>query len=183
MGGARSVSRRAVDRGGQRIAMDIVRRHRLWESFLVDHLGFEWDQVHEIAEELEHIGNVELTNRLDAFLGFPKPILTAMPFRGPMADSGLWQRGPCFWCPTAFGVGRGWGGRWPGCFSASPRCTRWFGYPIDHCQPACIRWQLGGSIVRIGGCTVVVTVGLRATLGGPELCGALHPIPLIDCLL
>lgn len=58
--------------GGQRIAMDIVRRHRLWESFLVEHLGFEWDQVHEIAEELEHIGNVELTNRLDAFLGFPK---------------------------------------------------------------------------------------------------------------
>ena len=57
---------------GQRIAMDIVRRHRLWESFLVDHLGFDWDQVHDIAEELEHINSVELTNRLDAFLGFPK---------------------------------------------------------------------------------------------------------------
>jgi len=57
---------------GQRIAMGIVRRHRLWESFLVDHLGFDWDQVHDIAEELEHIDSVELTNRLDAFLGFPK---------------------------------------------------------------------------------------------------------------
>jgi len=54
------------------LAMDILRRHRLWERFLVDHLGFEWDQVHEIAEELEHVDSVELTNRLDAFLGFPK---------------------------------------------------------------------------------------------------------------
>ena len=52
--------------------MDILRRHRLWESFLVEHLGFDWDQVHNIAEELEHVDSVELTNRLDAFLGFPK---------------------------------------------------------------------------------------------------------------
>ena len=57
---------------GQRIAMEILRRHRLWERFLVDHLGFEWDQVHEIAEELEHVDSRELVNRLDAFLGFPK---------------------------------------------------------------------------------------------------------------
>lgn len=57
---------------GQRMAMDILRRHRLWERFLVDHLGFEWDQVHEIAEELEHVDSKELVNRLDAFLGFPK---------------------------------------------------------------------------------------------------------------
>ena len=57
---------------GERIAMDILRRHRLWECFLVDHLGFDWDEVHEIAEELEHINSRDLTNRLDAFLGFPK---------------------------------------------------------------------------------------------------------------
>lgn len=57
---------------GQRIAMDILRRHRLWECFLVEHLGFDWDQVHEIAEELEHVDSTELANRLDAFLGFPK---------------------------------------------------------------------------------------------------------------
>lgn len=57
---------------GKRIAMDILRRHRLWECFLVDHLGFDWDEVHEIAEELEHINSRDLTNRLDAFLGFPK---------------------------------------------------------------------------------------------------------------
>lgn len=57
---------------GRRIAMNILRRHRLWECFLVDHLGFEWDEVHEIAEELEHVDSRDLTNRLDAFLGFPK---------------------------------------------------------------------------------------------------------------
>lgn len=57
---------------GQRIAMDILRRHRLWECFLVEHLGFDWDQVHEIAEDLEHVDSKELTTRLDAFLGFPK---------------------------------------------------------------------------------------------------------------
>lgn len=57
---------------GKRIAMDILRRHRLWECFLVEHLGFDWDEVHEIAEELEHINSRDLTNRLDAFLGFPK---------------------------------------------------------------------------------------------------------------
>ena len=57
---------------GHRIAMDILRRHRLWECFLVDHLGFDWDEVHEIAEELEHVDSRDLTNRLDAFLGFPK---------------------------------------------------------------------------------------------------------------
>lgn len=57
---------------GQRMAMDILRRHRLWERFLVDHLGFEWDEVHDIAEELEHVDSKALVNRLDAFLGFPK---------------------------------------------------------------------------------------------------------------
>lgn len=62
---------RLTDRG-HRMAMEILRRHRLWERFLVDHLGFEWDQVHEIAEELEHVDSKELIDRLDAFLGFPK---------------------------------------------------------------------------------------------------------------
>lgn len=49
----------------------IVRKHRLWEVFLVDKLGFSWDEVHEIAEELEHIKSEQLINKLDAFLGFP----------------------------------------------------------------------------------------------------------------
>ena len=57
---------------GNAIATRLIRRHRLWEVFLVEKLDFSWDEIHEIAEELEHIDSTKLTNRLDAFLGFPK---------------------------------------------------------------------------------------------------------------
>ena len=57
---------------GNKLATQLVRRHRLWEVFLVEQLKFKWDEVHELAEELEHINSTELTNRLEAFLGFPK---------------------------------------------------------------------------------------------------------------
>ena len=50
----------------------IVRKHRLWEVFLVEKLGFAWDEVHEIAEELEHIKSDVLINKLDTYLGFPE---------------------------------------------------------------------------------------------------------------
>ncbi len=49
----------------------IVRKHRLWEVFLVEKLNFSWDEVHEIAEELEHIKSEKLINKLDAFLDYP----------------------------------------------------------------------------------------------------------------
>ncbi|WP_353079339.1 metal-dependent transcriptional regulator [Flavobacterium sp.] len=49
----------------------IVRKHRLWEVFLVEKLGFAWDEVHEVAEELEHIQSEKLINQLDQFLNFP----------------------------------------------------------------------------------------------------------------
>jgi DtxR family Mn-dependent transcriptional regulator len=49
----------------------IVRKHRLWEVFLVEKLGFSWDEVHEIAEELEHIKSEKLVNKLDEYLGYP----------------------------------------------------------------------------------------------------------------
>ena len=49
----------------------IVRKHRLWEVFLVEKLNFSWDEVHEIAEDLEHIKSEKLINKLDEFLGFP----------------------------------------------------------------------------------------------------------------
>lgn len=49
----------------------IVRKHRLWEVFLVEKLDFTWDEVHDVAEELEHIQSEKLINKLDAFLGFP----------------------------------------------------------------------------------------------------------------
>ena len=57
---------------GRKIALGVVRKHRLWEFFLVDKLGFGWDEVHEIAEELEHISSTTLIEKLDAFLNFPK---------------------------------------------------------------------------------------------------------------
>ncbi len=57
---------------GARLATHLIRKHRLWEAFLVDKLGFSWDEVHEIAEQLEHIKSPSLVERLDEFLGFPK---------------------------------------------------------------------------------------------------------------
>lgn len=57
---------------GKLTAVSIVRKHRLWEVFLVDTLQFKWDEVHEIAEELEHINSDLLVDRLDEFLGRPK---------------------------------------------------------------------------------------------------------------
>lgn len=57
---------------GRRVATHLVRKHRLWESFLVDKLHFTWDEVHEIAEQLEHIRSRVLVERLDEFLGFPR---------------------------------------------------------------------------------------------------------------
>jgi DtxR family Mn-dependent transcriptional regulator len=56
---------------GKRVAIDTVRKHRLWEVFLCDTLKFGWHEVHEIAEQLEHINSALLIDKLDAFLGFP----------------------------------------------------------------------------------------------------------------
>ena len=57
---------------GQQIALAVIRKHRLWEVFLVEKLGFGWDEIHDIAEQLEHIDSKELTESLDKFLGSPK---------------------------------------------------------------------------------------------------------------
>jgi len=56
---------------GKQIALSIIRNHRLWEVFLVEKLNFKWDEVHELAEELEHVKSEKLINNLDAFLNFP----------------------------------------------------------------------------------------------------------------
>ena len=61
-----------LTKNGEKIALSILRKHRLWETFLVDKLKFSWDEVHDIAEQLEHIQSPELVHRLDAFLGFPE---------------------------------------------------------------------------------------------------------------
>lgn len=56
---------------GSKTALAIIRSHRLWEVFLIEKLGYSWDVVHEIAEQLEHIKHPELADRLDKFLEYP----------------------------------------------------------------------------------------------------------------
>jgi len=57
---------------GEKIAVNIIRKHRLWEYFLVEKLNFKWDEVHDMAEEMEHISSIELIDRLDQFMGYPR---------------------------------------------------------------------------------------------------------------
>lgn len=56
---------------GSKMALSIIRRHRIWETYLAKELGFGWDEVHAIAEELEHVNNVKLINKLASILGNP----------------------------------------------------------------------------------------------------------------
>ena len=67
---------------GKKTAANIVRKHRLWEVFLVEKLNFSWDEVHDVAEQLEHIKSQKLIQELDAFLGFP----THDPHGDPIPD-------------------------------------------------------------------------------------------------
>lgn len=67
---------------GRKVAVNIVRRHRIWEVFLVEKLHFSWEEVHDIAEQLEHVQSVELIDRLDEFLGHPQ----VDPHGGPIPD-------------------------------------------------------------------------------------------------
>lgn len=57
---------------GKKTAANIIRKHRLWEVFLVEKLNFSWDEVHDVAEQLEHIKSAKLIDEIDALLGFPK---------------------------------------------------------------------------------------------------------------
>lgn len=57
---------------GEAIAIQIIRKHRLWETFLVSKLSFGWEEVHDVAEQLEHIHSMKLIDSLDQFLNFPK---------------------------------------------------------------------------------------------------------------
>jgi len=54
------------------VALSIIRRHRLWEYFLAEKLKFNWDEVHEIAEQMEHVSSKKLIDKLDEYLGYPK---------------------------------------------------------------------------------------------------------------
>ena len=67
---------------GKRTAALIIRKHRLWEVFLVEKLNFNWDEVHDVAEQLEHIKSPKLIDEIDALLGFP----TVDPHGDPIPD-------------------------------------------------------------------------------------------------
>ena len=67
---------------GKKKALQIIRKHRLWEVFLVDKLNYKWNEVHDLAEQLEHIESDDLVKRLEIFLGFP----SADPHGDPIPD-------------------------------------------------------------------------------------------------
>ncbi len=68
---------------GEKVALTIIRKHRLWEMFLVEKLNFKWDEVHDVAEQLEHINSDKLIEQLDKFLNYPK----VDPHGDPIPDS------------------------------------------------------------------------------------------------
>lgn len=68
---------------GEKAALDIIRKHRLWEMFLVEKFNFKWDEVHDVAEQLEHIHSEKLIEELDKFLNYPK----TDPHGDPIPDS------------------------------------------------------------------------------------------------
>lgn len=71
-----------LGKDGRKIALSVIRKHRLWEQFLVQVLGFKWNEVHAIAEQLEHVDSDELIERIDKFLGYP----TVDPHGDPIPD-------------------------------------------------------------------------------------------------
>jgi DtxR family Mn-dependent transcriptional regulator len=76
---------------GNRVATALIRKHRLWEVFLMEKLGFAWDEVHDLAEQLEHVQGDKLVDRLDTFLGHPK----FDPHGDPIPDAqGRWSFRP-----------------------------------------------------------------------------------------
>jgi DtxR family Mn-dependent transcriptional regulator len=86
---------------GRRMAVQIVRRHRLWEMYLVKFLGFSWDQVHDEAERLEHVTSDVLERQLDEALGFP----TSDPHGDPIPGVDGTLKPPEYTALTEYGVG------------------------------------------------------------------------------
>ena len=73
---------------GEKIAVNVIRKHRLWEVLLVDKLNFNWDEVHQVAEQLEHIQSEKLTNELERFLDYP----THDPHGDPIPNRALFMK-------------------------------------------------------------------------------------------
>lgn len=72
-----------LTKAGRAIALSLIRSHRLWEVFLVDKLQYNWDQVHDLAEELEHVHEPDMLAKMEEFLGFP----THDPHGDPIPDA------------------------------------------------------------------------------------------------
>ena len=62
----------SLSKKGMTEALKLIRKHRIWETFLFEHLNFNWEEIHDLAEELEHINSIELTDRLHDYLNKPK---------------------------------------------------------------------------------------------------------------
>ncbi|PHQ30879.1 metal-dependent transcriptional regulator [Leeuwenhoekiella nanhaiensis] len=71
-----------LNKNGELVALKVIRKHRLWETFLAKKLDFSWDEIHDVAEQLEHIKSDKLIKELDRFLGFP----THDPHGDPIPD-------------------------------------------------------------------------------------------------
>lgn len=82
----------ALTEEGKKIAVRVIRKHRIWETFLVKQLNFGWEEVHEIAEQLEHIKSDVLVERIEAQLGFPR----FDPHGDPIPDLAGNISKPCF---------------------------------------------------------------------------------------
>lgn len=89
----------SLTEAGSKLALNMVRRHRLWEMFLVKYLGYKWDEIHDEAERLEHATSDELTRRLDKLLGYP----TVDPHGDPIPDVRGTLRSPDSTALSSFG--------------------------------------------------------------------------------
>lgn len=91
-----------LTQSGKQTAIQIIRKHRLWETFLVEKLSYSWEEVHEIAEQLEHIQSQTLIDRLDKYLDFPTHDPHGDPI--PSAIGELAQASSCQWEQTIEGT-------------------------------------------------------------------------------
>lgn len=101
---------------GRRAALEMVRRHRLLETFLVNELGYAWDEVHDEAEVLEHAVSDRLVARIDAKLGFPQRDPHGDPIPATDGQVPTRRRASCGRAATATP------GRWPASPTPTPRC-------------------------------------------------------------
>jgi DtxR family Mn-dependent transcriptional regulator len=85
---------------GEQLALQVVRKHRLWETFLVEKMEFSWDEVHDVAEQLEHVQSEKLLEKLDKLLGYPKFDPHGDPIPDPKGRLPIAEAIPLSECPA-----------------------------------------------------------------------------------